>query len=71
MAVGVAVASADDVRRYRHVRGRVVEVTTDGADEHINALSHKYLGEDYPGFGGDVTRVKLVIEADRIGAPMR
>ena len=65
--VAVAVADVDDVRSYFSVRGEVVEITTEGANEHINALSHKYLGTDYPGFGPDVQRVKLVIEARKIG----
>ena len=35
--------------RYLEVRGRVVEITEEGADEHIDALAKKYLGVDtYP-----------------------
>jgi PPOX class probable F420-dependent enzyme len=65
--VALAVADVDDFRSYLSVRGEVVEITTDGADAHINELSHKYLGTDYPGFGPDVQRVKLVIDARKIG----
>jgi PPOX class probable F420-dependent enzyme len=65
--VAVAVTDVDDFRSYFSVRGEVVEITTVGANEHINELSHKYLGTDYPGFGPDVQRVKLVIRADRVG----
>jgi PPOX class probable F420-dependent enzyme len=65
--VAVAVAEVDDFRRYFSVRGEVVEVTSEDANEHINELSHKYLGTDYPGFGPGVQRVKLVIRADRVG----
>jgi PPOX class probable F420-dependent enzyme len=65
--VAVAVADVDDFRSYFSVRAEVVEITTEGANEHINELSRKYLGTDYPGFGPDVQRVKLVIRADRVG----
>jgi hypothetical protein len=34
---------------YVSIRGRVGERTTDGADEHIDSLAMKYLGqESYP-----------------------
>jgi PPOX class probable F420-dependent enzyme len=65
--VAIAIADVEDVRRYRSVRGEVVEVTTEGADVHINDLSHKYLGTDYPGFAGEVTRIKLIIDAHKVG----
>ena len=35
--------------RYLEIRGRVVEITEDGADDNINKLAKKYLGVDkYP-----------------------
>lgn len=30
------------------VRGRVVEITSDGADEHVDELSQLYMGRPYP-----------------------
>lgn len=47
-AVSLAVLDPDNPYRYVQVRGRVAHVTTDGADPHIEWLSHKYLGRDYP-----------------------
>lgn len=47
----VALAIVDPDNPYRHlaVRGRVLEVTEQGADAHIDALAKKYLGKDrYP-----------------------
>jgi PPOX class probable F420-dependent enzyme len=47
----VALAILDPDNPYRHlaVRGRVVEMTEQGADAHIDALAKKYLGQDrYP-----------------------
>jgi PPOX class probable F420-dependent enzyme len=65
--VAVAVFHPDDPARYFQVRGRVLDVTTDGAAEHIEALAHKYLGTPYPWFGGrDQVRVIFVIEPEAI-----
>lgn len=68
--VAVAVADPDAPARYWGVRGRVTSTTTQGADEHIDALSHKYLGRPYPGFAdGARQRVLLTITADRLHTP--
>ena len=65
--VAVAVSDPADPGHYAQVRGRVLGVITDGAADHIETLSRKYLGTPYPWFGGrDQVRVMLVIEAERI-----
>jgi PPOX class probable F420-dependent enzyme len=64
--IAVAVADPENFSRYFAVRGSVVEVTTDGAADHIEELSQRYLGTPYPAYGGDVTRVKLIIEPDKV-----
>ena len=65
--VAVAVSDPDNPRRYFQVRGRVVDVTTEGGAEHIEKLSQKYLGAPYPWFGGrDQVRVIIVIEPEKI-----
>ena len=47
--VSVAVIDADNPYRYVEVRGRVAEITEQGADEHIDRMAKKYLGQDkYP-----------------------
>ena len=39
----------DNPYRYVQIRGRVVSVSEDGADAHIDSLAKKYLGKDkYP-----------------------
>jgi PPOX class probable F420-dependent enzyme len=53
MKVGapVAVSIMDPDNPYRHlqIRGRVTEVTENGADAHIDRMAKKYLGQDkYP-----------------------
>jgi PPOX class probable F420-dependent enzyme len=65
--VAVAIADPDDPSRYYQVRGRVVDMTTEGGADHIDMLSLKYSGEPYPWYGGrDQVRVILAIEADSI-----
>jgi len=47
----VAISIQDPDAPYRHLslKGRVVEITEDGADAHIDKLSKKYTGKDvYP-----------------------
>ncbi len=53
------------------VRGRVVDITHEGADAHIDALANKYLGQDtYPFRQPSEQRVILVIEPHSIGSLM-
>lgn len=69
--VAVAVADPDDPSSYVQIRGEVVETTTEGAREHIDRLSQKYLGRPYPGFGGgsEQQRVIVRIRPDRVSSP--
>jgi PPOX class probable F420-dependent enzyme len=47
--VTLTVQNAENPYEYVTIRGRVAERTHEGADEHINALSKKYMGQDeYP-----------------------
>ncbi|MET9490957.1 PPOX class F420-dependent oxidoreductase [Nocardia sp. NPDC006630] len=65
--VALTVTDPEQQRRYFQVRGRVLEVRTEGAVEHIEALAQRYLGGPYPWFGGrDQVRVVFVIEPERI-----
>lgn len=65
--VALAVGDPVEPSRYFQVRGRVVSVTEEGAAEHIEQLSHRYLGRPYPWFGGrDQVRLLLTIEPERI-----
>jgi PPOX class probable F420-dependent enzyme len=67
----VALTVSDPARpsRYVQIRGEVHEITTDGAREHIDRLSHKYLGKPYPTFGAGGERVILRITPRRISSP--
>jgi len=65
--VAVSVCDAAQPARYFSVRGQVVGITTEGAAEHIEVLSQRYLGTPYPRWGGgDQVRVMLTIRADKI-----
>jgi PPOX class probable F420-dependent enzyme len=44
--VALCIQDPDDPYRYIQVRGRVVEITTQGADAHIDKLAHKYTGRE-------------------------
>jgi PPOX class probable F420-dependent enzyme len=65
--VAVSVSDPSNPSRYYAVRGRVVNVTTEGGAEHIETLAQRYLGGPYPWYGGrDQIRVILSITADKI-----
>ena len=47
--VAVSVLNADNPYEQVTIRGRVTEMSHEGADDHINALAKKYLGiDEYP-----------------------
>lgn len=67
----VALTVIDRNNPYRHVviEGRVVEVTTEGADAHIDKLAKKYLGQDrYPFRQPGERRLLVKIEPTRVNA---
>jgi PPOX class probable F420-dependent enzyme len=65
--VAVAVSDPDDPTRYFSVRGRVLQATTEGAVEHVESLSQRYLGGPYPWYGGrDEVRVLLTISVEKV-----
>jgi PPOX class probable F420-dependent enzyme len=65
--VALTVSDPANPFRYFAVRGRVLNVTADGAVEHIEKLAQRYLGTPYPWYGGrDQTRLLITIEADKI-----
>jgi PPOX class probable F420-dependent enzyme len=68
--VALNVADPDDPSRSFEVRGRVVEVTEDGAVDHIEELAQRYLGAPYPWFGGrDQVRLLVRITPERVTSP--
>jgi PPOX class probable F420-dependent enzyme len=67
--VAVTLSAPQNPSRYFQVRGRVVDITTDGAVDHIEMLAQKYLGMPYPWYGGrDQVRVIVAIKPDKISS---
>ncbi|MBD3916495.1 PPOX class F420-dependent oxidoreductase [Nocardioides hwasunensis] len=65
--VSLAVSDPADPSRYHEIRGRVVSTTTEGAVDHIEALSQRYTAQPYPWYGGrDQQRVIVEVEPTRI-----
>jgi len=47
--VALAIVDPDNPYRYLEVRGKVAEISEQGADAHIDKMAKKYLGQDkYP-----------------------
>lgn len=65
--VAVSVLDPDDPSSYYSLRGTVVEIGGEGADENIERLAQRYTGAPYRPFGdGAQVRVLLRIRVDRI-----
>ena len=65
--VAIAIADPDNPYRYLEIRGRVVEITEQSADEHINRLAKKYLGVDvYPYRQAGEVRVKYKVALEHV-----
>ena len=65
--VAVSIVDQHNVYNMITLRGRVIEQTTKGADEHIDKLAKKYLGVDkYPFRSANEKRVILKIKPEKI-----
>lgn len=66
--IAVAVTNAENPYNQITIRGRVVEMTHEGAEAHIDGLAKKYLGVDsYPGRKEGEQRVIVKIAPDSVG----
>ena len=67
--VSLAILDPDNPYRYLQIRGKVVDITQSGADQHIDSLAKKYLDQDkYPyGQPGEV-RVLYKIELEKVSS---
>lgn len=61
--VAISVFDMSDPYDAMFVRGRVVEIKREGAEEHIDKLAHRYIGMNYRQHGD---RVVLRVEPDKI-----
>ena len=61
--VGLVILDPDNPYRHLSIRGKVVDITENGADAHIDKLSKKYINQDkYPYRGPGEVRVIYKIE---------
>jgi PPOX class probable F420-dependent enzyme len=61
----VTVMNMENPLEYVSIVGRIDEDTNDGADDVINALSHKYDGHDYD-YNPDEQRVTFRLAPERV-----
>jgi PPOX class probable F420-dependent enzyme len=67
--VTLSISDPENPYRYMEVRGKVVEITQNGADDHVNSLSQKYLGNPvYPYRQPGEVRVLYKIEPEKISS---
>ena len=65
--VSLALLDPDNPYRHMAVQGRVVEITENGADQHIDKMAKKYLGKDkYPFRTPGEARILLKITPDKV-----
>ena len=70
--VTLTIVDPQDWYRYLEIRGRVVEITERGADEHIDKQAKKYLGVDkYPYRQPSEVRVLYKIQPERTSSMAR
>jgi len=65
-SVALAIADPRNPYRYVQIRGKVVEITTEGARAHIDALAFKYHGQPKYGGPADEQRVIYKIKPARV-----
>lgn len=67
--VALAISDPANPYRYLQIRGRVAEITEDGADAHIDKMAKKYLNADtYPFRQPGEVRVIYRIRPERVQA---
>lgn len=67
--VALSVQDPDDPYAYVAIRGRVTEITEEGADDHIDALAHRYEGlgpDEHPYRRPGKARLLVRIEPDSV-----
>ena len=69
--VAISIVRQENPYQAAYIRGRVVELRQEGADESIDRLAKKYIGQDrYPWRQPGEQRLMLVIEPERVGGQM-
>jgi PPOX class probable F420-dependent enzyme len=67
--VALCIADPADPYRYLQIRGKIVEFTKAGAEEHIDTLNLKYRGNrNYPNHSADMPRVIYKVQIEKVDA---
>ena len=67
--VALCIQDPSNPYRYLQIHGKVVEFTTEGADDHIDALTLKYRGiPKYPSRRPGEQRIKYKIQIEKVDA---
>ena len=66
--VGLSIMGLQNPNRALYVRGKVTEITTEGAKEQIDRLAAKYIGSSQYKLRPGEQRLKVVIEPIRVSA---
>jgi PPOX class probable F420-dependent enzyme len=67
--VAISIQDPDNPYRYLQIRGRVVEITETGADDHANKLSQKYVGKPvYAKQSPSEVRVLYKVEPQKVSS---
>lgn len=67
--IALCISDPDNPYRYLQIRGRVVEITMDGAEDHIDTLNLKYKGSrNYPNHNADMPRVIYKVLPEKVDA---
>jgi hypothetical protein len=62
----MSIIDPENPYRYLEVRGHIAQRTREGADQHIDAMARKYLGQDkYPYRQPGEVRVLYKVAAER------
>jgi PPOX class probable F420-dependent enzyme len=65
--VAIEIIDPDDPYRYFQVQGKVVEITEEGAADHIDKMAQKYLGKErYPYRRPGETRILYKVLPEKI-----
>ena len=68
--IALDVVDATNAYNLAVIRGRVIGITTEGAEDHIDKMAKKYLGQDkYQRRGPGMQRVLIKVEPLHVRAP--
>jgi len=65
--IAISIVDQDNPYQMVTIRGKVIEQTSSGADDHIDKLAKRYLGVDkYPFRSQDEKRVILKVQPEKV-----